>query len=317
MPKRLFSFAVMLIFLFAFVSPANALFNNDVKKAKEFMTAGMYPQAVELLNKRINDKPTDAEAHFQLGICYIITGNYGGADERFGSAVRLKSDYGFQIGGEYKKAGSTALSKGQVSQSQNLFAKAVEYQPNLRKEVAQDCFTAGKSYMNRGQSSVADGLFSVASRYDGSLANEINQITTAYGKRLLETAKNRPKGERRRYIDEAKKYLPQNEIDAVIPPPGWSEVYRKSFVGVGFTGGDEPKDNDGTVHTAKFGENIKIGDKIIVETYGNNIEVWNRNKWMKYEDPIINQAGTSGYFVARAVKGKKFIVVVERYIETY
>ena len=39
------------------------LFSNgqaSVKKAKEFMIAGMYPQAIELLDKRINDKPTDA-----------------------------------------------------------------------------------------------------------------------------------------------------------------------------------------------------------------------------------------------------------------
>ena len=76
-------FTAFVALLLASVSPCFALFSNDVDKAKEFMAAGMYPQAIELLKKRINDKPTDADAHFQLGISYVNTGNYGGADERF------------------------------------------------------------------------------------------------------------------------------------------------------------------------------------------------------------------------------------------
>ena len=64
--------AIVFLVIFALSSPSQAFFNRDVKKAKEFMAAGMYPQAIELLSKRINDKPTDAEAHFQLGICFYV-----------------------------------------------------------------------------------------------------------------------------------------------------------------------------------------------------------------------------------------------------
>ena len=53
------------------------------------MASGMYPQAIELLNKAIHEKPTNAEAHFQQGICYVNTGNFRNADERFASAVTL------------------------------------------------------------------------------------------------------------------------------------------------------------------------------------------------------------------------------------
>ena len=62
-----------------YVSPSSALFNSDVKKAREFMKAGMYPQAISLLEKRVNEKPTDEEAHYELGVCYINTGNFRGA----------------------------------------------------------------------------------------------------------------------------------------------------------------------------------------------------------------------------------------------
>ena len=69
-------------------SPASAfpLFNRDVSKAKKFIKAGMYPQAIAVPEKRINDEPDDAEAHFLLGRCYIHTGNLRGADTRFESA---------------------------------------------------------------------------------------------------------------------------------------------------------------------------------------------------------------------------------------
>ena len=39
---------------------------------------------------------------------------------------------------------------------------------------------------------------------------------------------------------------------------------QQEFVGVGFTGGDEPEYNDGAIHIAKFGKDILIGDKIII-----------------------------------------------------
>ena len=92
----------------------------------------------------------------------------------------------------------------------------------------------------------------------------------------------------------------------------WKTVFSKEYVGVGFTGGDDP-DNDGTLYTAKFGKDILIGDKIIVETYRNkNIEVW-CGGWKKYHSPIINQAGTKGYFCVRAPKGIKFKVIIKRF----
>jgi tetratricopeptide (TPR) repeat protein len=139
----------LLIVTIFFISPAFALLDNDVDKAKEFMTAGMYPQAIELLNKRIMDKPTDAEAHFQLGICYINTGSYSQADERFASAVRIKSDYGYQIGGEYKKVGLSTLDKGNDSTALTLFKQAIKYQPDLKTGITDQLFEKGKAQPDR------------------------------------------------------------------------------------------------------------------------------------------------------------------------
>ena len=86
---RLTLFAtIYFLALFIFVSNVNALFDSNVDKAKEFMQAGMYPQAIALLEKEINDNPTNAKAHFELGICYVNQNSYNSADERFANFCR-------------------------------------------------------------------------------------------------------------------------------------------------------------------------------------------------------------------------------------
>ncbi len=122
------------------------------------MEAGMYPQAISLLEKRVNEKPTDAEAHYELGVCYINTGNFRGADQRFASAVKLKPDYGFEIGGEYQKAGNDVLNNGNSRQANRLYIQAVKYQPNLKQKIAQYCFNKGASELNKGCFDIAIGF---------------------------------------------------------------------------------------------------------------------------------------------------------------
>lgn len=148
--------AIIMVLLIGFVFLFVGCGSNDVEKAKEFMAAGMYPQAIELLNKRIQEKPDDAEAHFQLGVCLINTGSFRMADERFASAVRLKPDYGFQIGGEYKIAGMQALGKSDFSNAQNLFDKAVSFQPDLKDEIVKFCVEKGTALLNSGTTQNTD-----------------------------------------------------------------------------------------------------------------------------------------------------------------
>ena len=152
--------------LLIFVSHGNALFDSNVDKAKEFMQAGMYPQATTLLEKEISDNPTNAEAHFQLGICYINQNNYSSADDRFASAVRLKSDYGYKIGKEYKKTADFAVNKSRLSDAKTLYDKVIEYDPSLKKGIAQKLFRDGKQNDD-------DQLLSLVVSLDRSFSNDV------------------------------------------------------------------------------------------------------------------------------------------------
>jgi tetratricopeptide (TPR) repeat protein len=308
---------VALIFLLSFfvlinfAPPSTALFNNDVDKAKDFMQAGMYPQAIAVLDKRINDKPTDAEAHYQLGICYIHAGNYHGADERFNSAVRLQPEYGHKTGGEYKRVGSENLNKGRTSHALSLFRKAVKYQPNLKKEIAQECFSAGKLYLNKRQSNIADGLLSMAQTSDASLTEEIKEVEASYGNKLLEIAQNHPKKERKKYINEARKYLDQKTIDEVFPPPTWKTVFKKTYIGKGMGKNEH-------LLTAENGKDYVYGDKIIVE--GNYFKVWDNGRWREFKGKFINinkSSNTGNSIGVKTPKGKSFTVIVQRFITSY
>ena len=155
---------------------------NDVKKAQEFMYAGMYAQAMELLSKRIGEKPSDPDAHFLMGICNIHTNNNRAAKDRFASAVRLKPDYGFKIGDEYRKAGIEALTNADISRALNLYLQAVNYQPGLKDEIGTELIAEGKSLFEKGQHKMAAARFTAANGIKPELGTTIAEYYYQTGK---------------------------------------------------------------------------------------------------------------------------------------
>jgi tetratricopeptide (TPR) repeat protein len=310
--RLIFLINIYFLTLFMFTSQVYALFESNVDKAKEFMQAGMYPQAITLLEKETNDNPTNAEAHFQLGICYVNQNNFSNADERFSSAVCLKPDYGYQIGEEYKKAGKESISKGNNSSAKSLFSKAVDYQPNLKKEIAPLYFDIGKTYLNQSQSNMADEFLLLARNFDPSLNNDIKATTQTYGKKLLDIAKDKPKEERRKYVDEARKYVGQETIDKVFPPPSWKTILTQKYTGKGYGKNDH-------VNTVRLGIDVKLGDKIII--MGEKFDVWHSRKWQSYTDKheAINKnpRKLEKGVAVRTAKGNKFTVEVQRFTSDY
>lgn len=66
--------ASVVLAIFLMILTSNPALSSNLSKAKDFMKAGMYPQAIALLEKEVNDNPTNAEAHFQLGNAYSTKG---------------------------------------------------------------------------------------------------------------------------------------------------------------------------------------------------------------------------------------------------
>jgi tetratricopeptide (TPR) repeat protein len=307
--------SALLALLILFVSPSVARSANDVDKATGFISAGNYLQAIGLLNKRISEDPTDAQAHFQLGICFVNTGDDRKADEHFRLATKLDSDYGHHIGEEYKKVATVALSEERTGKALILFRKAATYEPSLKAEIAELCFVTGISYLDQQRGNESVGLFHMAVEYDSSLYEEKERITREYGKKLLSIAKEKPKKERRKYVNEALKYITQEDVDAVLPPPTWRTVFEKVYFGRGIKG-DKP------VPTVKFTEQILLGDKIVItEGTGEGFYVAVGNKWIEHRNryEVINRYSGSEarYLYIQAKRGVNLRLQIQRYHSSY
>lgn len=172
---KAFRYLLAIFYFLAFFSIGHAYAKDNVTQAKEFMKAGMYPQAIAVLEKEIygNEKakvkanPMNAEAQFLLGVCYANQSRYNDADERFASAVKLKPNYGYRIGEVYRTAGSSSLENGNIETAEVLFQKTVKYQPDLIKTIASELLNTGKGNNN-------DHLLSMAVNYNGELRGDVS-----------------------------------------------------------------------------------------------------------------------------------------------
>jgi len=127
--------ALIIFLIFLLVSPLYGWQSKAVKKANDFISAGMADEAVHALETGIQEKPKDHEAHWMLGKLYLERGSYSSAETRFNSAVLLNSSYGSGLGNLYKNAGSKVLSIGKIKQAFLLFNKAINYDPKLKNSI--------------------------------------------------------------------------------------------------------------------------------------------------------------------------------------
>ena len=320
MKKNIF-FALFVVCSIAFLTSSVFAWSlkSRLTQSKEFIRAKMIPQAIRVLEEEINENPINAEAHFQLGICYIHQNANQNADERFASAFGLNSKYGLKIAEIYLSAGNIYLSRGMTSRAIPKYEKAIFYNKALKQCIVEKCFDKMLFWFNRAQLNIntartcsdsADKLANFILRNNKSFKNKIKAEQIIYAQSCLQTAKTKSRKGQKPYLREANKYLTQKEIYTVIPPPSWKTVFEKEFVGVGFTGG---KYKDGGVATVECGKDVLIGDRIIVKGKGNE-QIYNRGGWEKYQYPIINKAGVNGSFYIRTKKGEKFKVVIKRFM---
>ncbi|MCD4732115.1 MAG: tetratricopeptide repeat protein [Bacteroidales bacterium] len=175
MKRAVIQVFVMIICL-SVCNSAFAFFNSDVKKAKKFMSAQMYPQAIELLNKRINEKPDDAEAHFQLGKCYLKIGNSGKAKNRFKSAVSLDKDYGKSIGEFFFKEGENILNNGNERLAEQFFDEAIFFNTSNKNSISTIYFNKMKDSLAKNNINSAKYCYSKIQSYDPLMANKANEL---------------------------------------------------------------------------------------------------------------------------------------------
>jgi len=156
-------------------------FGSEMGKAKEYISANMYPQAAALLEEEINDDPGNAEAHYLLGKCYLNIGDIEKAEDRFKSAIKLKPDeYAALIGDEFMSAGMSFLKSDKYDTASALFYKAIEYRPDLKSKIVPKLLASGKTTLESGQPEKAYEIFRVAHKMKSDAGGDISDIYFHY-----------------------------------------------------------------------------------------------------------------------------------------
>ena len=181
---RLLFLPIIILILFA---GSNCIFvSQDVKKAKDLINVGMYAQAIELLNNRINKNPSDANAFLLLGECYLSLGDYQEAKKQYDNAIQINSRLSDKVGLVYKEAGDKAINSGQAKLALKHYQEAITYKPDLNDIIVDEAYEQGMSHFNAGEYDLADLKFYIAASLNGNLNREISDLYFNLGKNTYE-----------------------------------------------------------------------------------------------------------------------------------
>jgi tetratricopeptide (TPR) repeat protein len=286
--KRVLVFIICFFLLFVSVSQSNALIGKNLKRAKIFMEAGQYLQAISLLEKAVIENLADAEAHFLLGIAYINDDKFWQADEVFKSAYMLNPDYGYEIGHEYKKIANWSLSIGDYPEASDYFEKAVTFNPKIGYDEGYNFFASlGDTTGN-------------AEYYAQSIiyAQGDNQRQERVAHKILKlSSTNCPGTQCENRKEKVKENISQEASDNVFSAPSIKVVFEKTF-----TYNDAFENEFGQIRAIKFKKNnIRVDDEIEViaqlkdgrQFEGKEIGIWMgknyHQSWVKTKDGYFNE----------------------------
>jgi tetratricopeptide (TPR) repeat protein len=171
------AYRIKVAFMFAalvFVLAAGCGEKSGRARAEEFITAGMYQEAVPVLQMRIQSNPTDAEAHFLLGKAFLGIHDSRSAGEEFQRAGLLTSSLGGRVGSAYLEIGSVYLSKADlqdVEYGYDLLRTAVEKTPSLSHDVAMRLRQTGL-LLYEDAPQTAQALLNEAIRLDAKIGGD-------------------------------------------------------------------------------------------------------------------------------------------------
>ncbi|MDO9256594.1 MAG: LamG-like jellyroll fold domain-containing protein [Bacteroidales bacterium] len=111
-----------------------------MKKAKEFMDAGMYEQAIQLLEIEIQANPKNAEASFLLGKCFLQSTNTRKVEDCFNRAILLNTDFKNEIGSLYFDKSLEQFKSDDPASATSYYEQGLKYNPTGAEEFAEKLY---------------------------------------------------------------------------------------------------------------------------------------------------------------------------------
>lgn len=127
--RRRFEFSIILSIIF-FVFAACTT-SKEVTKAKEFLDAGMFDNAIIILNQEIQTDPKNAEAHMLLGVAQLGSGMSNSPE--LNTAMAMDNSLKSEASKRCYKVGQL-LAKTDKTKANVALVKAREFDPSLDKD---------------------------------------------------------------------------------------------------------------------------------------------------------------------------------------
>lgn len=115
--------------------------SKAVKDAQKYVDAGMYENALKLLEMEVSDNPKNAKAHIMMGECHLYLEQTDLAKEAFDRAILLDKANRKKVGEAYFKIGKTFLEKDRFDKVSSYFEKALDIDKAISKAVAEEYLT--------------------------------------------------------------------------------------------------------------------------------------------------------------------------------
>ncbi len=143
-------------------------------RAKEFLAAGMYQEALSVIELHLQSDPADGEAHYLLAKALLGIGDENSAKEEFQRSSLLSSNLSQEVPAAYFDVGSVYLSKDgprHVEYGYSLLRVAVEQKPSLSQDVSASLRKRGLMMVD-GRPELAEQLLTEAIRLNAELAKD-------------------------------------------------------------------------------------------------------------------------------------------------
>ncbi len=120
--------------------------SREMKKAKEYMEASMYDEAILLLEIEIQDSPKNAEASYLLGKCYLQTSNHNKVEDSFKRAILLDTDFKNDISNIYFEKSLELYQEDNNRQANSYYEEGLKYNPSYKNDFAKQLFDYVSDY---------------------------------------------------------------------------------------------------------------------------------------------------------------------------
>jgi len=161
--------------------------SKEMEKAKDYMDASMYSEAISLLQIEIQDSPKNAEASFLLGQCLLEINEDFKAEEVFKRSILLETEYKEKVGEIYFTLALNSYKENSLRKADKFYEDAIKYNPLGKEKFSEQLFSFGVQVSEANTNSDnAIEIFEDVTKINPTYKEQVSDITYNLAKSFIE-----------------------------------------------------------------------------------------------------------------------------------